>query len=95
MQTSTLREVENAASLCWLTLVYARASSLRVGFSWMAEQHHTAALDDARGGHVLSNQQLQVLMTETARKAVAEFARCTQRVITRGAFIVHVAVCPT
>ena len=95
MQTSTLQEVENAAWLSYLTSVYARASSLRVGFSWTAEQHHTAASDDAQGGHVLSNQQLQVLMTKTARKAVAEFARWTQCVITRGVFIVHVAVCPT
>ena len=46
--------------------------------SRMAEQQHTAASDDAQGGHVLSNQQLQELMTETATKAVAEFARASR-----------------
>ena len=44
----------------------------------MAEQHHTAVSDDARGGHGLSNQQRQELMTETARKAVAGFARASR-----------------
>ena len=44
----------------------------------MAEQHHTAVSDDAQGGHGLSNQQLQELMTKTARKAVAEFVRASR-----------------
>ena len=44
----------------------------------MAEQYHTAVSDDDRGGHGLSNQQLQELMTETVRKAVAEFARASR-----------------
>ena len=46
--------------------------------SRMAEQQHTAASDDAQDGHVLSNQQLQELITETARNAVAEFARASR-----------------
>ena len=46
----------------------------------MAEQH-TATSDDAQGGHVLSNQQLQELMTETVRKAVAEFVRASRPLV--------------
>ena len=46
--------------------------------SWMAEQQHTSTSDDAQSGYVLSNQQLQEPMTETARKAVAESARASR-----------------
>ena len=75
----------------------------------MAEQQHTAASDGAQSGYVLSNQQLQELMTKTARKAVAESARTSQPPVSEtnaaaegsgllnassdGASFVHVAIC--
>ena len=62
---------------CIAYLGYVRVSSFCVGFS-MAEQQHTAASDDTQSGRVLSNQQLQELMTKTARKTVAEFAWASQ-----------------
>ena len=52
----------------------ARVSSFRVGFRWQLEQQQTAASDDAQGRHMLFNQQLQELMTKTAKKAVTEIA---------------------